>query len=345
LKTTVFTLCSANYLAHARTLGDSLTEHNPDYHFVIGLVDNLPPSVESSFWQPHELIPVEKLNIPDFEQMATDYNIVELNTAVKPFYIEYLYRRDPGVDAVIYLDPDILVFASFESLAGKLRTDHIVLTPHFCSFDNSPANLHYETLVLTVGLYNLGFIATSRSETTFAFLDWWQKRVRYGCYYRPGSGIFVDQLWVNLAPVYFSNVFVDKDPGHNMCYWNLFERRLDHREGRYVVNEQHDLVFYHFSGYDPMKPEAPTSRGKVKASSFTERPDLKPLYDEYRSRLLSRDYSSIRLLPYSLRRGPTKSRPKVKTIVRASLRRVFEKLPRGFQKQVRLWRSARSPII
>jgi hypothetical protein len=345
LKTTVFTLCSANYLAHAKTLGDSLTEHNPDYSFVIGLVDGLPRNLESSYWHPYELIPVEKLNIPDFEQMADDYNIVELNTAVKPFYIEYLYRRDPSVEVVIYLDPDILVLASFESLASKLRTYNIVLTPHLCSFDNSAANVHFETLVLTVGLYNLGFIATSRGETTFAFLDWWQKRVRHGCYYRPGSGIFVDQLWVNLAPVYFPNVLVDKDPGYNMCYWNLFERRLDRREGRYVVNEQHDLVFYHFSGYNPMRPEAPTSRGKVKASSFSERPDLKPLYDEYRSRLLSRNYSSIQLLPYSLRKGPIKSKPTVKTIVRASLRRVFDKLPRNFQKQVRLWRSARSPFI
>ena len=42
---TVFTLCAANYLAHAKTLGESLAQHNPDYHFVIGLVDRLPPHI------------------------------------------------------------------------------------------------------------------------------------------------------------------------------------------------------------------------------------------------------------------------------------------------------------
>ena len=68
--TTVFTLCSANYLAHAKTLGDSLMEHNPDYHFVIGLVDRLPKELEPAYWHPYELISVEELGVPTFEEMA-----------------------------------------------------------------------------------------------------------------------------------------------------------------------------------------------------------------------------------------------------------------------------------
>ena len=47
-----FTICSVNYLAQARTLGDSLRQTNPDWHFVIGLVDdlktaNLPGKIEA----------------------------------------------------------------------------------------------------------------------------------------------------------------------------------------------------------------------------------------------------------------------------------------------------------
>ena len=43
---TVFTVCSANYLAQAKTLGQSLHQHNPDYHFVIGLVDRISPELD-----------------------------------------------------------------------------------------------------------------------------------------------------------------------------------------------------------------------------------------------------------------------------------------------------------
>ena len=35
----IFTLCSNNYLANAKTLGDSILNHRPNTMFVIGLVD------------------------------------------------------------------------------------------------------------------------------------------------------------------------------------------------------------------------------------------------------------------------------------------------------------------
>jgi hypothetical protein len=166
---TVFTLCSTNYLAHAKTLGDSLKEHNHDYHFVIGLVDRLPKEVAPSFWHPYELLLVEDLGIPAFWEMAQKYDVVELNTAVKLFYMEHFYRRDPAVEAVIYLDPDTLMFASFESLRDKLRNCNVIVTPHSCTCDDTLTNIYYEIAMLSTGIYNLGFIATSRSDTPSPF--------------------------------------------------------------------------------------------------------------------------------------------------------------------------------
>ena len=323
---TVFTLCSTNYLAHAKTLGDSLREHSPDYRFVIGLVDRLSPLVGPSFWEPHELIPVEELEIDGFAEMVARYNVVELNTAVKPFYIEYLYQRDPSVDAVIYLDPDILVYSDLSALADRLRTCSIVVTPHSCTYDDSEISIYYEQGMLGTGVYNLGFLATSRSENTNALIRWWQRRLREHCYYAPGTGIFVDQLWMSLAPLYF-DVYVEKNPGYNMCYWNHFERRVSWIDGRPIVNGEHDLVFYHFSSYSPDKPDRVTARVKSMTVSFFERPDLKPLYDDYRSRLLANGYESVKSLKYALRRHPPKSKLTFKTASMLGMRKVLYVLP------------------
>ena len=340
--TTVLTLCSSNYLAQAKALGDSLLEHNSGYQFVIGLVDRRSDEIQSSYWQPYELLPVEDLSIEGFDAMADDYNIVELNTAVKPFYIEHLYRRDSRVSTVVYLDPDILVYGSFKEIEDKLAAYSIVLTPHICAPDDTPAHMQHEIAALSMGLYNLGFIGTSRTETTFRFLEWWQKRLRYCCHYRPGSGVFVDQLWVNLAPVYFDGVYVEKDPGYNVCYWNRFERRLTQRFGRYYVNGQHNLVFYHFSAYDPNHPENVAGRGEMTAIPLRECPDLEPIYNDYRKRLIDNNYSSIRYLPYLLRSKPRASKVNVKQAFRATLSRLFEASPRAVQKYVRLRRSRKS---
>ena len=89
--TTVLTICAANYLAHARALGDSLRDHNPDFQFVIGLVDRMPDGLDAGYLEPFEVIPVEHLKLVQFGEMVKKYNIVELSTAVKPFYMDFLY--------------------------------------------------------------------------------------------------------------------------------------------------------------------------------------------------------------------------------------------------------------
>lgn len=328
----VLTICSANYLAHAKTLADSVLEHNPGYHVVIGLVDHLPENLDSSYWYPHELIPVEDLAIPSLTEMVLRYDIVELNTAVKPFYIEYLYRQNPQAEAVVYLDPDILVLSDLTPVLSKLEYNNILVTPHSCTFDDSPTNIKYEIAMLSMGVFNLGFLATAKSQTTLSFLKWWQARLREHCYYHPGSGVFVDQQWVTLAPLYFPGIFIEKDPGCNMSYWNHFERRLTIHNGHYMVNGQHALLFYHFSSYDPTAPDRISRHQKSFLTTFKERPDLKPLFDMYRTRLMACGYMSIRSFEYSLRKRPPKSAMTPKTAVKRGARTLLQALPQMAQQ-------------
>ena len=79
-----------------------------------------------------------------------------------------------------------------------------------------------------------------------------------------------------------------------MAYWNLFERTLSRKDGRYIVNGQHDLVFFHFSGYNPLLPEVISRRVPL---TFSERPDLRPLFDEYRDSLLACGFMKLKDLP------------------------------------------------
>jgi len=91
--TIAFTICSANYLAQAVALGDSLLVHNPTYQFIIGLVDEIDeahPIVKSVNYK---LIPIKEIGIPHFDAFCAQYNITELNTAVKPFYFSYLFEN------------------------------------------------------------------------------------------------------------------------------------------------------------------------------------------------------------------------------------------------------------
>ena len=62
-----FTLCSNNYLAQAKTLGDSFKKHHPDFEFIIGLVDDFSDQIDYTAFQDFTIIKAEDINIPDFK--------------------------------------------------------------------------------------------------------------------------------------------------------------------------------------------------------------------------------------------------------------------------------------
>jgi hypothetical protein len=69
--TIAFTICSINYLAQARTLGDSLKSTNPDVLFFIGLVDALNGvEFEDSYAPKYPMIEIDKIEIRDFQEMC-----------------------------------------------------------------------------------------------------------------------------------------------------------------------------------------------------------------------------------------------------------------------------------
>ena len=90
----VFTLCSNNYLSHAKTLGDSVLHFHPDLQFYIGLVDKKSPEIDYDFFSSFTILPFDELGFDCFNEMLRNYNIIEFNTAVKPFYFDYFIYQN-----------------------------------------------------------------------------------------------------------------------------------------------------------------------------------------------------------------------------------------------------------
>src|SRR5580698_1412804 len=165
------TIVSLNYLPYARTLCDSFLAFHSDCKFYVLLVDRLPAGLDLSS-EKFETVLVEDLGIPDFESIAFKYDILELNTNVKPTFLKRLLSW--GVDQVIYFDPDILICSVLEPIYSALATSGIVLTPH-CTSPNEEGP-YAEVLLLGAGVFNLGFIAVSKTAEAEKFLTWWEHR-------------------------------------------------------------------------------------------------------------------------------------------------------------------------
>ena len=268
----ICTIISRNYLAHARTLAHSFRQFHPDAPVFVCLVDRVDGAFDPAR-EPFELIEAHALGIRDFEAMAFQYDVMELNTAVKPFVLEQLlFER--GVEQLLYLDPDILVLSPVSWLFDQLDRASILLTPH-ATRPYEDAKLPGEHLLLQTGAYNLGFIGVAATAQARSMLRWWQGHCHDECAVRPEEGLFVDQKWVDLVPSFYPETRILRDPGLNVAYWNLHERQVDSLAPPRCNGEP--LYFFHFSGF---KIDALDAVSKHQNRfRLEERPDLREVQD------------------------------------------------------------------
>src|SRR5882757_167696 len=127
-KNVVFTICAKNYIGLAQILGNSLKKVNPDVDYYIFVADEL--SEVNDITIPENVIEC-KYALKDFvdsdkwNEMAFKYSLTEFCTSIKAFCFKYLFETKK-YEKVIFLDPDIYVFSTFDDILSELDACKII---------------------------------------------------------------------------------------------------------------------------------------------------------------------------------------------------------------------------
>jgi len=246
----IFTSITANYLPKAAALAHSVKRVHPEATFHVVLSDKMPecpPATTAAF---DTVIHINQLPIENLPSWIFKHRLVELCTAVKGPAFQYIANRF-GAERIYYFDPDILVLGRLDDLERALDRRSVLLTPHQCAPETDlQAILDNELCCLRHGVYNLGFLAVRMSGQGRQFVDWWADRLRRFCYDEVSNGLFTDQRWVDLAPAFFDDIGIVREPQYNVATWNLTHRRAQGSAPYNILINGRPLVFYHFSGFD-----------------------------------------------------------------------------------------------
>lgn len=296
----VFTIASKNYLAYARTLMNSVAEIHPEYRRYLCLADEV-----NGFFDPSkenfEVIQSNSIGIDTFHDMSIRYDIMEFNTAVKPFMIEWLFENT-DLEVVIYLDPDIQVYSRFTELESEINKGaSVVLTPHITrplEDGLNPNDYH----MLQSGVFNLGFIAVRRCDEAIRFIQWWGRRLATQCAADFSNNLFTDQKWCDLAPCFLDNLKILKNSGYNVAYWNLAQRKVARSaNGEWLVNGR-PLVFFHFSGMSADRRQLVSKHQN--RFKWDDIEPCCPLFENYQDALLATGWSVSKHWPYAYSNVP-----------------------------------------
>jgi hypothetical protein len=229
----------------------SLRRHHPEQHLFVLLVDGEGTECEGDPWV---TVPAAALDLPQFQDMCVRYDVTELSTALKPWFMCWLFDRT-DVQELTYLDPDIQVHQPLAAAFELLRSGaSMVLTPHALHALDDGGEPDDHT-ILKSGAFNLGFAAVRRAPDSVAFVRWWAERLKTGSLVQFQDNLFTDQRWCDLAPALVPGLAILRDCTLNVAYWNLPHRRVERTSaGTWLVNGL-PLTFFHFSGFDPEDPD------------------------------------------------------------------------------------------
>jgi hypothetical protein len=194
------------------------------------------------------------LALPDLQRFLFQYTGFELCCAIKPWLI--LRALTHGFQRVLYLDSDIQVYDALSAVFDKLSEVDVVLTPHWrgsrtAGVETVGAHMHE---FRPSGLFNAGFIGVANTAQGRDFVAWWQDRCRFGSIVDQSGGLFVDQGWLDFAPLFFKGIDYYGPRGWNLGHWNVMQYDISEDETGRLRVDGDALVCFHFSGFDRKRP-------------------------------------------------------------------------------------------
>ena len=277
----IFTSICSNYTHKARILAQSVKQYIPEADFVVCLTEReIPDAIKNDPCFDRIVLSRDMWN-GNFDRFIFKHSIVEASTAVKAQFFLFLYEKYPNENEFIYLDPDCCVYGPFIEITDELKKFPIILCPHLLH----PGNIDMELSSTAHGVYNLGFLAISRSDEAHKMLTWWAERLYLFCYDDIPNGIFTDQKWIDLVPCFFTAKIMHHY-GYDLAPWGLLDCHIEKRDdGYYAQNDP--IRFVHYSGFGTVAEQCMEKWLGEDSQAFRE------MYEEYAKKHEENNFDNI----------------------------------------------------
>ncbi|MFY0689761.1 MAG: hypothetical protein JXQ90_21500 [Cyclobacteriaceae bacterium] len=235
------TIVSQGYISYAKVLLESIQNNGSQAHLHVLVVDAKVNMDESqiSFYSFGDLRSFSKAKLIEDKYHNQPG---ELRWSLKPVFMSYLLLG--GIDDLVYLDADMFFFGDYQFIFEELGRSNVLLTPHWRPPDPRVNSKDFH-LLLTEGIYNAGFVGVN--SQAIEMLKWWEEVCLYDCRKEPSIGLFYDQKYLDLVPIYFEKVKTLKHLGLNVANWNLRVAQRKKEKNEVKINGEFPVIFIHFT--------------------------------------------------------------------------------------------------
>ena len=221
------TIFNKGYIPQGLALHRSLTDSTSDFCLWVFAFDE----ETFSILQSEELSNMQVLLLKDYENeqllnVKDTRSIGEYCWTLTPFLADFVFRENPQISRITYLDadlwffndPNILIQEMIDTGCGALITKH----DYSAEYDNGLA-----------GKYCVQFICFDNEKSRNLRQDWQKKCIEW-CFDRFEDGKFGDQKYLDDWPIQFKSIVHIAASGQCLGPWNA---------SRFPIS---DAIFFHF---------------------------------------------------------------------------------------------------
>lgn len=245
LTSTFCTIVTASHLPYSQVLYESIARFMPEIRFNVLVVDqeaDFSASDHSKVIYHHpknlEYLPLATAIHDKYYRRYMD----GYRWSMKPLFIQYLLQK--GYEKVICLDSDIYFFSDPGFLFGELGDNDILLTPHWRTLDPTADEQDF-LRNFQDGIFNAGFLGAN--QNAIEAMQWWAKACLFKCGRSKRLGIYDDQSYLSMLPLFVEKLKVIRHRGCNVASWNDLECRRTLHGDDVLINDKYPIVFIHFS--------------------------------------------------------------------------------------------------
>ena len=238
----ICTYFDQNYLPRGLALFNSLKRFHNDFVFFVLTFDDYTFNYLNQINENRiKLISIKEYNTY-FKTSADSFrDRKQYYFSATPNICLYLLKEHPYIDILLYLDADVFLFNSLDTLYDEFGNSSIGLTPH-------RVNPLLKIFVKHYGKYNVGVNLFRNSEIGLNCLCDWKNECESWYHGKPGYPLsyFSDQIFLDSWDKKHKGLKVIENIGVNTCYWNAGNYKFRKIDAVYYVNKT-PLIIFHFS--------------------------------------------------------------------------------------------------
>jgi hypothetical protein len=240
------TYFDSGFMAQGLALWASLRRHEPEaVLWVLALDEAAAERLLGRGEANLRVVRLPEVESGDVELMKAKGNrsCVEYYFTLSPCWPLWLFRRNPGMGAVTYVDADMFFFSSPQPIIDEVEKVGASVGIGEHRYPKTLGNLE------KWGRFNVGVQYFRNDERGWAVLEDWRARCLEWCYDRVEGDRFADQKYLDTWPKRFgSAVHIYQSLGINAAPWNWMGNTWTVEEGVPVVAGAR-LVVFHFAKF------------------------------------------------------------------------------------------------